>query len=525
MKRVALFCVLIVLSALSIGMLSSSDTPTTRISATLIPVLSTKAGAVMHFESIFIGTVGQEMMTLQYNETGDPLPYTYFKVSVITILKGPAESDIIIEYYGGVQNDGVKILIGGQEMPKTASTYLFLVNRRRDTNNPEITRTTGNVYPVTSEVSMKLLDGYDASQTVDRQSRSIENILQEYRTLISTTAETNQLAMKSTENTNVTIKRTGSGKKDDVIVPMSYDCILFPELCQIDLGGHSFIYAQNLGIGMTYASAIEVIGDVDYYRITSAYTNWIRIYSKGTIDVKAYLYKSPNTTSYFDVNNDISELDNTDDPFSGNLLDRALLYTNGTNFYFELYAEAGETYYVKVQSSLYSSTGNYSITAEENCFCAHEVTDYTNFWVTDSVPNNLIVNYTFDETNYEAQTMTAISMWDDIGVINFEPDTIYTTNDLEFHTYYNQSSAAMGYYIHPVYVGRVYLNTFHLDGLAFDIIVSVAEHEIGHALDFGEMYNNGVSIELWRNAMTAGGHNDARLGPCDLAVYHEMWGE
>lgn len=104
-----------------------------------------------------------------------------------------------------------------------------------------------------------------------------------------------------------------------------------------------------------------------------------------------------------------------------------------------------------------------------------------------------------------------MNVWDDIGPIDFEPDTVYTTNDLEFHTYFNQYSSAMGYYIHPTFVGRIYLNTFHLDGLPFDVIVSVAEHEIGHALDLGEMYQDGISIELWRNAMTAGGHNDVRL--------------
>lgn len=63
------------------------------------------------FNYSFKGQVVSYIGTSQYNGNGTNIPYTYFSVEVLEVEKGEMDSEIIIKFYGGYDNDNVLTLI------------------------------------------------------------------------------------------------------------------------------------------------------------------------------------------------------------------------------------------------------------------------------------------------------------------------------------------------------------------------------------------------------------------------------
>jgi len=102
------------------------------------------------------------------------------------------------------------------------------------------------------------------------------------------------------------------------------------------------VSTANTGVFNKYSNGeVDYGTDVDFYKFTPSVSGGYRFESKGSIDVKAYLYKG-NSTSYVAVNDDDGD---------------------GFNFKLDYDLVAGQTYYLKVQCYSKSATGKYQIVA------------------------------------------------------------------------------------------------------------------------------------------------------------------
>lgn len=92
-------------------------------------------------------------------------------------------------------------------------------------------------------------------------------------------------------------------------------------------------------------------------------------------------------------------------------------------------------------------------------------------------------------TKYSLQLSQAIGRWNNLGIINIAPDTIWTNEDLTFRDIYREADNSDGCFIPYSWKADVIeLNTYYLDQSKYTaaIKLGVIGHEIGHALGIGD---------------------------------------
>lgn len=134
------------------------------------------------FEHIFIGKVREEVQTKQYDGTGMDLPYTFFKVEQVHILKGDKDDgNNLLCFFGGYKNQKkLELLKNNNELIETERYYLFFVN----SNNDSSSRIGLNNYIISDNIQKILLKEYDENKAITNQQQHILTIINRYKNII-----------------------------------------------------------------------------------------------------------------------------------------------------------------------------------------------------------------------------------------------------------------------------------------------------------------------------------------------------
>ena len=191
------------------------------------------------------------------------------------------------------------------------------------------------------------------------------------------------------------------------------------------------------------------------------------------------------------------------------------------NFRIDMTIYANKIYMLEVQlHTTVLDTASVRLSITESPFCWGNELNYTLGY--SSVTNNYIFyNYS---SKYNYQIEFAVSIWNSLEKIQFValPDhSPFIEIDIEDFFSSNTGPA----YYQKRFDSRDYikLNTFYLDSWSDDEIIKTVLHELGHSL--GISMDNFILSEDEVNVMIQGKRNLTNLGPCDILVYQNLYGE
>ena len=111
------------------------------------------------YDYSFVGIIDKYITTKEYDGTGTNIPYTYYRVIVLDVIKGQLDNDVIIKFYGGKASNGETILLNNTKIPEKGKIYKFYCNKTKYSPIQD-TRTIENSYVINSEYNMTLLEDY-----------------------------------------------------------------------------------------------------------------------------------------------------------------------------------------------------------------------------------------------------------------------------------------------------------------------------------------------------------------------------
>lgn len=133
-------------------------------------------------ESIFVGKIIKEAETNQYNGSGINIPFTFYEVEILDYIKGSGDKKERICFYGGkVYLNTWELYTENNEIPEVNQYYLFFTNRTSGTN----IRIKENDYIIAQNQQKILLQDYDSSKELYKQSDSILQIISKYTELLN----------------------------------------------------------------------------------------------------------------------------------------------------------------------------------------------------------------------------------------------------------------------------------------------------------------------------------------------------
>ena len=150
---------------------------------------------VDNYENIFIGKVLEELQVKQYDGTGMDIPYTFFKVEQIYILKGNKNYDNnLLCFYGGYKNQmEIELLKNNDELVEKEQYYLFFVNINKDNSS---TRIGLNDYIISNNNQKILLENYDVDKELINQNQNVLTIVNRYNNIINKNLANEKLDIK-----------------------------------------------------------------------------------------------------------------------------------------------------------------------------------------------------------------------------------------------------------------------------------------------------------------------------------------
>lgn len=135
------------------------------------------------FEHVFIGKVQEKVQTKQYDGTGMEIPYTFFKVEQIYILKGEKNvNNHLVCFFGGYKNSKkIELLKNNSEVIEIEQYYLFFVNSNKDDTS---TRIGLNDYIISDNNQKILLEDYNENKEITNQNQKTLTIVNRYKNII-----------------------------------------------------------------------------------------------------------------------------------------------------------------------------------------------------------------------------------------------------------------------------------------------------------------------------------------------------
>lgn len=134
----------------------------------------------------------------------------------------------------------------------------------------------------------------------------------------------------------------------------------------------------------------------------------------------------------------------------------------------------------------------------------------------DSVDSNNNIQYG-ESTTYDTELTYAINLWNSKGSVDIEPDTFWTTKDLQFSNEYHSDVSWVGQYSHIlVLTDTIVFNTYYMSGYSTTLRENVALHEIGHALGLDHSYSGNLLYMYVSSQIT--------FGAMDSVCYTALWG-
>lgn len=144
--------------------------------------LETEKDLVQYYDNIFVATVEENVGTKKYDGTGTNIPYTFYDISIIEILKGEENDASRLCFYGGKDYLNTWTLIrDNDELLEIGETYLFFANKTKGNNN----RVQSEDYILTINQQKILLHDYDKNVDINMQQQNIKNILTRYRSVVN----------------------------------------------------------------------------------------------------------------------------------------------------------------------------------------------------------------------------------------------------------------------------------------------------------------------------------------------------
>ena len=150
---------------------------------------------VDNYENIFVGKVLEEVQVKQYDGTGMDIPYTFYKVEQIYILKGNKNYDNnLLCFYGGYKNQmEIELLKNNDELVEKEQYYLFFVNINKDNSS---TRIGLNDYIISNNNQKILLENYDVDKELINQNQNVLTIVNRYNNVINKNLANEKLDIK-----------------------------------------------------------------------------------------------------------------------------------------------------------------------------------------------------------------------------------------------------------------------------------------------------------------------------------------
>lgn len=239
------------------------------------------------FDYAFVGKVVSYINTSQYNGYGTNLPYSFFTVDVLNVYKGNIDSNIIIKFYGGYDNNNNLILFEDMELPEIGVTYIFHCQKTVLSFEDDF-RTLDGCFPITMKYNMMEIDDLEIDEVNER------------------------------------------------FIPDNMTYAVIPPI-YIDPGHQyntSFENAYDLYVDTT--RTIYLLANFPlYYKICRDSLDYVSFYSDAAIDVKITIYDSERNQIAYNSNVNTTH---------------GLNYTSGNNFFLNFYTDANQLYYIKIES-------------------------------------------------------------------------------------------------------------------------------------------------------------------------------
>lgn len=144
--------------------------------------LETEKDLVQYYDNIFVATVEKNVGTKKYDGTGTNIPYTFYDITIIEMLKGEENDESRLCFYGGKDYLNTWTLIKDNDvLLEIGETYLFFANKTKGNNN----RVQSEDYILTISQQKILLNDYDKNLDINMQQHNIKNILTRYRSVIN----------------------------------------------------------------------------------------------------------------------------------------------------------------------------------------------------------------------------------------------------------------------------------------------------------------------------------------------------
>jgi len=424
------------------------------------------------FEYCFRGVIIENIGVSQFNGNGVDIPYTYFKVRVTEAIKGMVNPEVIIQYYGGYNEENELILLEDAVYPKVGDKYTFYCIKT-STSLREDGRTVDGSYTISCP--------YWLVREKDKPLQTEVN------------------------------KSVASAKKLFMANSVySWEPLLARRTMPSDDGNLSFDEAYYLDVNSVWE--IELRGQTArYWKYRPSRAGYLAIYTRREdfqgIDTVAtvYLYDEDEDEYYFIAYND-------------DVRGHGYEYTDYYNFYCSFFAERNRTYYFEI-NTYWDETDTTSLyLIEDNYFDS----DYSSLVKReDCVDSGRKIHFT-NSTSYETDILAGAAEWNKLSYVQILPDTSSTINDLNI-TQLNFGDNNVIATTSSGSTWRILINTYY-----FNIMNSIEKkktvmHEFGHCLGFTEFKGTGYS-ESYDNVMVPGRRELERLGPADVAVYRLRWG-
>jgi hypothetical protein len=496
MKRILLINLigLITLFSLIVGQVISLSEETISIEAATTFDLNSDE----YFEYgdfLFVGKVSDEGTTKQPQENDHNIPYTFYGVEIIEVLRGDVSNNADVFLLGGITEDGTQIIYEGIELLKKNSYYLFNVSYAGDLSTDS--RNEPNSFVIFSKhnfvelPSKNLFNNWiytDFENYYYEQFNGEENIE-------NSSLATNEISISLLENSLMLV-----------------DCEIGPEYCFGDPGDTGYVPPAHTNIEYAKVITVDSITYQDthdyesyYFKVSFPETGWYSIYTNGLLNTKGRLYD--DSTGYPALTSMIYN--------NGNGRGDDLTYSD--QFFISYYAVKNESIIIRIQSETMIDSYTRLWVFSDN----YHLSDISDFpTVQDSVSSNRI--YLIDNTRFDTLLDESISIWNQLEPVMLSKTTYYHFNNLDVHDVTVLPDGVLGEYAPNSFIR---LNDNTLDDYDYNIQLNVMLHEIGHALGLGHI--NGYEEDYNPSLMWSSIDVNSPVivpGPVDVALYKHYWG-
>ncbi len=419
-----------------------------------------EAEKVLNFDNHFVGTIKNIHSVSQFNGKGTPVPYTYFNVTVNKVIKGNVDDEVVIKFYGGINEENDLILLDDLSYPIIGEKYSFYSNKSNILFS-EDQRTITNSFVVSNKTNMVL----EKKQLPKKLSIIKNDLINNYIDILRISDPGGDLPEPSNEGTSF-----GNA------IPKGINTVSNPYFM-----GYSEIY----------------------YVIRRSYIDYVSVFSLGNLDLKIELY---------DANRNIIASNDNVAQFT-----RGYALTQNPNFFLSFYMDKDTTYYLKISETKgLNGSSTIKLMVDNYCF---DINDLIFDDERHDVDSGMKVHYT-DKTNYGSSIVEAINYWNKLGVVTFEKDGLFTTNDVTLKEINDKDSNYFALHSYKKGGSTINFNNYYMNVFNYKEKLKTIVHEFGHCLGLDDF----SQIEGSENVMLQGRREFEKFGSSDLAAYRKKWG-